>query len=84
MKRLFFKQSKDKKNLYTEEILCEKDVLKGEIYLGSLINWMVIDSKNAILNSGIATSVESAKKKIKNVLNMNGAKFDKEYRKYKI
>lgn len=84
MKRLKFKQSQDKQILSTDYVLCEKDVLYGEIYLRDVISWVIINGDNKKISKGISTNVETAKKLIKRKMLDMGAKFDREYRKYKI
>lgn len=84
MKRLFFFQSKDKSKLYTNEILCQKDLLKGEIVLSNQIEWYVYNSLNNVVNKGISSSVAYAQAAIKQELIAQGAQFNREHRKYKI
>ena len=84
MKRLFFTSSFDKAILSTEDVMCEKDILKGEIYLTNKIQWTVFNSVNEVMAQGEERNVETAKRKIKQTLIKYGAYFEKEYRKYKI
>ena len=83
MKRLKFYQ-KDKSTLSTYPILCDKDILKGEISLNDKIEWRIISSTNNTIEKGESSSVEMAKKCIKVVLSFEGAGFETEKRKYKI
>lgn len=85
MKRLHFSQSTDKKTLFTNEILCLNDVFLGKISLNvDNIEWQVFNSSNEIVESGVSKTVSDAQKQIKNTLITYGAKFDPEFRKYKI
>lgn len=83
MKRLKFYQ-KDKSTISTYPIMCDKDILKGEIYLNDKITWHVINSEDQTIEQGESSSVEMAKKCIKVILKFEGATFDIEKRKYKV
>lgn len=85
MKRLRFNQSLDKTKLYTNEIFCSKDVLKGEIVLDSdKIMWYIIDSLGNTLDSGNSKTVAKAQEEVKKALIQQGATFGREHRKYRI
>lgn len=85
MKRLLFNQTKDKKKIYTNEILCGRDLYRGEIMLGiKTIEWYVYGSFEIVIDKGVSASVPDAQKAIKSVMINHGASFDREHRKFKI
>ncbi len=83
MKRLYFNQI-DNTKITTNDVFCNKDILKGEIILSDKIYWYLYDSINNIVAKGISTSVAYAQKAIKTELINQGALFTREHRKYKI
>lgn len=82
MKRLKFKRIENR--LESEDILCDKDVVKATIFLTSdMIRWYVIDGNDVPIDSGECNNVEDAKKKVKETIRNCGARIDSEKRKYK-
>lgn len=68
----------------TGDILCEKDVLVGQIVRQDGFEWVVTGSTDNIIDSGICKTMLTAKRNLKKCLVSQGAKFSREIRKYKI